>query len=192
MPPELLSISQHNPKPKCISFQLMNHPNQWVSQLIMFYLKNYLLQLDGTTAVLEHKATWTEGRYSIMTTANTFTMNRTIIKDILATWGNEIIDNNGLDPLPCTNSMFQMTTYEDESNENTSYLSTCLSRYSCADISINKAPMNNGPTTQAWTALLSIPGMIEAITSLGISALSHDEYDRVTNNNARLLKEITE
>ena len=93
----------------------------------MFYLENYLLQLDGITAVLEHKATRTKGQYSVMTTANTFKLNRTIIKDNLATWANEILDNNGQPPppppppYPSPTLCFKQQQYEDESTRRTSY-----------------------------------------------------------------------
>ena len=52
--------------------------------------------------------------------------------------------------------------------------------------------MNNGPSTQAWSAPLLIPGTTEATTTTGVSTLSRDEFDRMTNMNARLSKEITE
>ena len=51
--------------------------------------------------------------------------------------------------------------------------------------------MNNGPSTQAWSAPLSIPVTIKATTSTRVSALSRGEFDQVTNENARLSKEIT-
>ena len=52
--------------------------------------------------------------------------------------------------------------------------------------------MNNGPSTQAWPAPLSIPGTLEATTSTGVSALSREKFDHVTNENTILSKEITE
>ena len=52
--------------------------------------------------------------------------------------------------------------------------------------------MNNGPSTEAWSAPLLIPGTIEATTSTGISTMPRDAFDQVTNENAQLSKEITE
>ena len=52
--------------------------------------------------------------------------------------------------------------------------------------------MNNGLSTQVLSAPLSIPGTIEATTSTRASTLSRDEFACVTNENARLSKEITE
>ena len=51
--------------------------------------------------------------------------------------------------------------------------------------------MNSGPSTQAWSAPLLIPGTIEATTRTGVSTLSRDEFYHVTNKNARLSTEIT-
>ena len=60
--------------------------------------------------------------------------------------------------------------------------------YTCIQ---NFPPSTQGPVTQAWGALLSIPGTIEATTSTGVSILSHDEFNCAINENAWLSNEIT-
>ena len=78
-----------------------------------------------------------------------------------------------------------------ELNGSQSYLSVCSSIYSYTEFSIDKAPITPGPATQAQGTLLSIPGTIEATTCTGVSALSCNEFDHVTNENVQLSKEIT-
>ena len=80
---------------------------------------------------------------------------------------------------------------EDELNGNQSYLSVCSTIYLYTEFSINKAPSTPGLVTQAWGAPLSIPSMIEATTSTGVSILSHNEFYHVTNENVQLSNEIT-
>ena len=52
--------------------------------------------------------------------------------------------------------------------------------------------MNIEPSTQVWSAPLLIPGTIEATTTTGVTTLSRDEFDCVTDKNTRLSKVITE
>ena len=126
-----------------------------------------------------------------MTTATTFKQNTKQLKRHLVTWVTEIIDTQGIHAPHFPNPMlcFKGKQFKEESNGNDSYLSTCSTTYSYAEYSIDE--MNSGPSTQLWSAPLLIPGTIEATTSTGVSALSRDEFDCVTNKNTRLSKEIT-
>ena len=106
----------------------------------------------------------------------------------------EIIDTQGTHATQFPKPMlcFKGKQPKEESNGNDSYLSTFSTTYSYAEYSINEVPPNNGLSTQVWSAPLSIPGTIEAATSTGVSPLSRDEFGHLTNENARLSKEITE
>ena len=166
-------------------------PLTGILESTMFYLEHYLYQLEGVFNILEHKCTASEGRYSILTITNTFSSNASTIKEHLEKWVTDITNEQSLNthhsfiPKVC----FKGNQVEEESNSNQSYLSACSTMFT--EFSIDEAPSTPGPATQAWSALLSIPGTIEATTSTGVSTLSHDEFDHVTNENSWLSKELT-
>ena len=159
----------------------------------MFYLEQYLHQLDGIFDILKHKNTASEGRYSVLTTSKTFSSNASAIKEHLETWVTDITNKQGhnINQSLIPKVWFKGKLAEDELNGNQSYLSACSTIYLYTEFSINEAPSTQGPVTQAWGALLSIPGTIEATTSTGVSILSHDEFNCVINENAWLSNEIT-
>ena len=152
----------------------------------MFYLETQLQQIHGITEVLELKQNLSEGWYSIMTPTTTLKQNIKLLKGHLVTWVTEIIDTQGihLPQFPKSTLCFKGKQSKEESNGNDSCLSACSTTYSYVEYSIDEVPTINEPSTQAWPAPLSLPGTIEATTSTGVSALSRDKFDLVTNDNA--------
>ena len=155
---------------------LANHqviPITGISESAIFYLEQYLHQLDGVFDILEHKNTAAEGRYSVLTTTKTFLSNASAIKEHLETWVTDITNRQGhnIKQSLITKVCFKDKLAEDKSSGNQSYLSAGSTIYSYTEFSIDEAPSTPRPATQSWGTPLSIPGMIDATTITGVIIL---------------------
>jgi hypothetical protein len=173
-------------------------PIQGVNEEAMFSLSNELLMIDGISLILRHKDTTTKGRWSIMTDEKNFKAVVGMIKKDLKPWVLHYSeDYPSPDGFPPPDLAFRNKMY-DEGSENSgasfaSYMSACSSIYTVDndDFDLPPAPTNAAP--QAWGNVSRIPELLNSTVSTPAnSGISQDEFDKVTRENAKLLRKLDE
>ncbi|KAL7574196.1 hypothetical protein ACA910_014871 [Epithemia clementina (nom. ined.)] len=167
-------------------------PIQGIDEDLMFYLEQDLLQVPGVQAILHHKDTATKGRWSLLTTTSHFRPLTAQLRENLERWVAHYSDEIPANPnLPPPGLAFHNSSSDSQSDHSyQSYFSSCSSMYTLQDESFDDPPQLAGPVSQAWGPP---PSSLRTLTPSPVSSgVSQDEFDHVTQENARLARKVDE
>jgi hypothetical protein len=174
-------------------------PIQGISEDAMFYVANNIKKLRGVKAVLHHRSTFDQGRWSVIVSVSQFETLKKEIRLNLAQWNTQACTDNSisLDPsFPPPRLAFKHDQTDEEDSDGKgyqSYLSACSSIYSVQTDDgyegYHDPPDSSLPVPQAWK--VNIPSVI-ATTKLNhpSSTTKHDDTERLRTENALQRKQI--
>ena len=157
-------------------------PIQGISEEIMFSLENDLLQIEGVTEVLRHRATGTQGRWSILTTEAYFkTVTEIIKRDLVTSIEMYATQHPPPDSFPPPSLAFKGQQWDEDSQGSfNTYLSACSSIFSLNDVDFSNPPPSTNPSTQAWGPPDKIPTSFNLTADTQVeSGVSQDEFEKV-------------
>jgi hypothetical protein len=160
----------------------------------------YFKLVEGILDVLEHKATATEGRWSVVTTKKYFNFVKEYLEAHLPSLIEDIIrDENQVQIHKKVGLGFKNPNNEEDdvSSDGTmdSYLSVCSTVYGneeedeCNE-EFFEPPQQRSPAPQAWGTGAIPESVTQASTSQSISGVSNGEFESLRADNIRLTKQL--
>ena len=138
-------------------------------------------------------ATSSDGGLSILTSAHHFQCTTQFLKQHLCTWASHHCKEQNLDLthlLPCELA-FQNCPYDEDSDATFhTYLLACSYVYTVYDGTPHTPPIDSTPSTQVWDDPNTIRTTINPSTSILSSGITLDDFDKVTQENAKLVQEV--
>jgi hypothetical protein len=156
--------------------------------------------IEGVLQILEHKATNTEGRWSVVTTKKYFTFVKEYLDAHLAQIVEDIIRFHNCEQIHKKVGLgFKNPNREedDASSDGTmdSYLSVCSTIYGneeedeCNE-EFQQPPQQRSPAPQAWGTGAIPESVMQSSASQSVSGVSNEEFETLRAENNRLAKQV--
>jgi hypothetical protein len=143
-------------------------PLQGISEDVMFYMSSHIEQTRGVKAILHHRSTADQGRWSVVVSHSQFDQIRNEFKANLAKWVQQVCTTHTVSidaSFPAPGLAFKSGNFYDEESDGKgyqSYLSACSSIYSVQTEEgyegYHNPPDSSRPAPQAWK--VNIPSVI--------------------------------
>ena len=176
-------------------------PVHGITEDVMFYLENEILQINGVIAVLKHKDTLKSGRWNVSTNENNFKsvsseLNKGIYSETCKCHKENELEINQNFPQPGLAFRNKQSDDISEDKSFASYLSACNTMYSLDNEAFDEAPLSSRPVTQGWDNPVPLSVMTASTpatpSTMGHSHAVQHELTTVKQENNLLKRQIAE